>query len=206
MPSVAPDTGAGASDVLLERASLLEELNGVLAATATGGRVVLVVGETGIGKSALVKWFTERQSAHAQFLLGAYDPLLTPHALGPLHDIARQTGGRLAELLVSGAPSGPLLRRARQRPGAGPPVARCRAPWCVDAGWLLGDRRPDGTVLAGPLVREEGILYATLDLDAARARKRLFDPVATTTVRTCSAWSSMTAPSHVAQSRAQLAD
>jgi nitrilase len=36
---------------------------------------------------------------------------------------------------------------------------------------------PSGTVLAGPLVREEGILYATLDLDAARARKRLFDPV-----------------------------
>ena len=36
---------------------------------------------------------------------------------------------------------------------------------------------PAGTVLAGPLVREEGILYATLDLDAARARRRLFDPV-----------------------------
>jgi hypothetical protein len=32
-------------------------------------------------------------------------------------------------------------------------------------------------VLAGPLVREEGILHATLDLDAARARKRWFDPV-----------------------------
>jgi nitrilase len=32
-------------------------------------------------------------------------------------------------------------------------------------------------VLAGPLVREEGILFATLDLDAARARRRLFDPV-----------------------------
>jgi hypothetical protein len=36
---------------------------------------------------------------------------------------------------------------------------------------------PEGTILAGPLVREEGILYATLDLDAARARRRLFDPV-----------------------------
>src|SRR6266511_9518 len=36
---------------------------------------------------------------------------------------------------------------------------------------------PNGAVLAGPLVREEGILYATLDLDAARARRRLFDPV-----------------------------
>jgi nitrilase len=32
-------------------------------------------------------------------------------------------------------------------------------------------------VLAGPLVREEGILYAELDLEAARARKRWFDPV-----------------------------
>jgi predicted amidohydrolase len=35
---------------------------------------------------------------------------------------------------------------------------------------------PDTTVLAGPLVREEGILYATLDLSAPRARRRLFDP------------------------------
>jgi nitrilase len=36
---------------------------------------------------------------------------------------------------------------------------------------------PTGTVLAGPLVRQEGVLYAELDLDAARARRRLFDPV-----------------------------
>jgi nitrilase len=36
---------------------------------------------------------------------------------------------------------------------------------------------PTGKVLAGPLVREEGILYADLDLAAARARHRWFDPV-----------------------------
>src|SRR5512132_3923550 len=89
---------------LLERAWLLKELDGVLAATATGGRVVLVAGEAGIGKSALVRRFTERRSADARFLLGACDPLLTPRALGPLHDIARQTDGRLAELLASGGP------------------------------------------------------------------------------------------------------
>jgi DNA-binding CsgD family transcriptional regulator len=89
---------------LLERASLLEELSGVLAATAAGGRVVLLAGEAGIGKSALVRRFTERPSADARLLLGACDPLLTPRALGPLHDIARQTGGRLAELLASGGP------------------------------------------------------------------------------------------------------
>jgi tetratricopeptide (TPR) repeat protein len=89
---------------LLERSSALGELGGVLAATATGGRVVLVAGEAGIGKSALVRQFTEERSADARFLLGACDPLLTPRALGPLHDIARQTGGRLAELLATGAP------------------------------------------------------------------------------------------------------
>jgi predicted ATPase len=89
---------------LLERSSLLEELSAMLAATAAGGRVVLLAGEAGIGKSALVKRFTQRQSADARFLLGACDPLLTPRALGPLHDIARHTGGRLAELLASGGP------------------------------------------------------------------------------------------------------
>ncbi|HJW62470.1 MAG TPA: AAA family ATPase, partial [Actinomycetes bacterium] len=89
---------------LLERAPLLEELSGVLAATAAGGRVVLLAGEAGIGKSAVVKRFTERQPADTRSLLGACDPLLTPRALGPLHDIARQTGGRLAELLDSGGP------------------------------------------------------------------------------------------------------
>jgi DNA-binding CsgD family transcriptional regulator len=89
---------------LLERAPLLDELSGVLAATADGGRVVLVAGEAGIGKSALIRGFSERRSADARFLVGACDPLLTPRALGPLHDIARQTGGRLADLLASGAP------------------------------------------------------------------------------------------------------
>jgi len=47
--------------------------------------------------------------------------------------------------------------------------------WMLDGYSVIVD--PAGTVLAGPLVREEGILYAELDLDAARARKRLFDPV-----------------------------
>jgi predicted amidohydrolase len=47
--------------------------------------------------------------------------------------------------------------------------------WMLDGYSVIIDH--EGTVLAGPLVREEGILYADLDLDAARARKRWFDPV-----------------------------
>jgi DNA-binding CsgD family transcriptional regulator/tetratricopeptide (TPR) repeat protein len=87
---------------LLERSSPLSELGSLLAAAAAGGSVVLVTGEAGIGKSALVRGFAERHAADARFLVGGCDPLLTPRALGPLHDIARQTGGRLAELLASG--------------------------------------------------------------------------------------------------------
>jgi DNA-binding CsgD family transcriptional regulator len=89
---------------LLERAWLLDELGGELAATATGGRVVLLAGEAGIGKSVLVKRFAERHAADARFLVGACDPLLTPRALGPLHDLARQAGGRLAGMLAAGSP------------------------------------------------------------------------------------------------------
>ena len=47
--------------------------------------------------------------------------------------------------------------------------------WMLDGYSVIVD--PAGTVLAGPRVREEGILFAELDLDAARARRRLFDPV-----------------------------
>lgn len=36
---------------------------------------------------------------------------------------------------------------------------------------------PDGNLLAGPLVGAEGIVYADLDIDAARHARRQFDPV-----------------------------
>jgi DNA-binding CsgD family transcriptional regulator/tetratricopeptide (TPR) repeat protein len=76
---------------LLERSSLLAELDGALAAAETaGGRIVLVAGEAGIGKSALIREFTRRRAGDFRFLAGLCDPLLTPRALGPLHDIARQ--------------------------------------------------------------------------------------------------------------------
>ncbi|GAB3855719.1 helix-turn-helix transcriptional regulator [Dactylosporangium cerinum] len=89
---------------LLERDPLLDDLAGALAAAATAGRVVLVAGEAGIGKSALVRRFSERHATRARFLFGACDPLLTPRALGPLHDVGRRTGGTLAGLLAAGGP------------------------------------------------------------------------------------------------------
>lgn len=46
----------------------------------------------------------------------------------------------------------------------------------LDDGWsAIVDHT--GAVLAGPLVKEQGILYADLDVEAARASRREFDPV-----------------------------
>jgi DNA-binding SARP family transcriptional activator/DNA-binding CsgD family transcriptional regulator len=99
-PAAEGPDGPAAVPELLERSSQLREL----AAALAGGRVVLVAGEAGIGKSALVTAFAERHRTGARFVFGMCDPLLTARALGPVHDIGRQLGGRLAALLAADAP------------------------------------------------------------------------------------------------------
>src|SRR6478609_3755663 len=90
---------------LWERAGALELLDRLLDESADGGRVALVAGEAGIGKSSLVVEFARRSRERraARVLWGACDRLVTPRALGPLHDMGRQTGGVLAARLEAGA-------------------------------------------------------------------------------------------------------
>src|SRR5690349_1647142 len=66
------------------------------------GRLVLVSGEAGVGKSALVEQF-ERELPGARWGWGACDGLFTPRPLGPLFDVAEQLGGELLELSRAGA-------------------------------------------------------------------------------------------------------
>ena len=68
-----------------------------------GGRLVLVSGASGIGKTALVDEF-QRRLKGARWLWGGCDGLLTPRPLGPLFDIASQLDGELASLSRAGAP------------------------------------------------------------------------------------------------------
>src|SRR5215204_3529560 len=119
----------------LERSSLLDELSAVLAATSAAGHVVLIAGEAGIGKSALVKQFAHRHAGDARFLFGACDPLLTPRALGPLHDLGREAGGRLAALLAAGSPREQLFAGLLDEldRGAGPRVVVEDAHWADEA-------------------------------------------------------------------------
>jgi DNA-binding CsgD family transcriptional regulator/tetratricopeptide (TPR) repeat protein len=82
---------------LLERDAQLRELHELR--SQGEGRVALVCGEAGIGKTALVDAFTREVGARApdvRVLSGLCDALFTPRPLGPLLDVARQAGGRLA--------------------------------------------------------------------------------------------------------------
>ncbi len=93
----------GAENELLERAVFSQALSESLASVAAGhGRLVLVSGESGVGKSALVKQFCDRRREHARVLWGACDALQTPRPLGPLVDIARKTQGALLESVLGG--------------------------------------------------------------------------------------------------------
>ena len=67
------------------------------------GRLVLVAGEAGGGKTSLLRRFREQHHDGPRFLWGACDPLFTPRPLGPLLDFAELTGGELEEVVASGA-------------------------------------------------------------------------------------------------------
>ena len=69
------------------------------------GRMVLVCGESGAGKTSFVEAFVERWVRDERLLWGACDPLPTPRPLGPIHDLAhRLAPATRAVLEQSGQP------------------------------------------------------------------------------------------------------
>jgi DNA-binding CsgD family transcriptional regulator/tetratricopeptide (TPR) repeat protein len=90
---------------LLERSQSLVTLGEALKTVreSSRGRLLVVGGEAGVGKTVLLRQFCDRNSDSSRVLWGACDALITPRPLGPFADIAQVTGGELQELVVSGA-------------------------------------------------------------------------------------------------------
>ncbi|HEX4258495.1 MAG TPA: AAA family ATPase, partial [Streptosporangiaceae bacterium] len=89
---------------LLEREAQLASLRQYAREARDGdGRMVLVAGEAGVGKSALVEQ-VQADLPDASWYWGACDGLFTPRPLGPLFDIAAKLGGELLELCRADAP------------------------------------------------------------------------------------------------------
>jgi DNA-binding CsgD family transcriptional regulator/tetratricopeptide (TPR) repeat protein len=89
---------------LLERDEALAALAEAREAAARGvGRAVLVRGEPGIGKTALVTRFLEDLGTGARVLLGTCDDLSIPRPLGPFRDLAGGVSAALEDALSRGA-------------------------------------------------------------------------------------------------------
>jgi DNA-binding CsgD family transcriptional regulator len=92
------------SQGLLERAESFAALEDALKRVreTSRGELVFVGGEAGVGKTALLRWFTQRSDA-VRVLWGACDALITPRPLGPFVDVAQAAGGELRQLVERGA-------------------------------------------------------------------------------------------------------
>jgi DNA-binding CsgD family transcriptional regulator/tetratricopeptide (TPR) repeat protein len=150
--------------MLLEREAQLAALASYAGeARKAQGRLVLVAGEAGVGKSALVEQL-QRDLPEAAWFWGACDGLFTPRPLGPLFDIAAKLGGELLELSRAGAPReelfGALLRQVSE-PDALHVVVVEDIHWAdeatIDLLRFLGRRIRDATVLLVATYRDEGL-------------------------------------------------
>jgi DNA-binding CsgD family transcriptional regulator/tetratricopeptide (TPR) repeat protein len=90
---------------LLERADELSTLADRLEAVEAGGHghVVLLRGEAGVGKTALIRELCDSLPSSVRVVRGACEPLFTPRPLGPLLEIAHELDGDLLPLVERGA-------------------------------------------------------------------------------------------------------
>jgi DNA-binding CsgD family transcriptional regulator len=101
-------------ECLLEREAALAELGAPARALRGGaGRVVLLRGEAGVGKTAVIARFSAGLDATVQVLRGWCDPLAAPRPLGPLLDALAGLGGAGGALgaAIESGDTGALYRR-----------------------------------------------------------------------------------------------
>ncbi|HEY1282855.1 MAG TPA: AAA family ATPase, partial [Steroidobacteraceae bacterium] len=96
---------------LLERDKPLQALEQRLKdAQAGSGKVLLLAGEAGVGKSALVEAFAVRHRAVVRTLWGTCDALTPPRALGPVQELAARLPSTPAQAQQDAASREKLFR------------------------------------------------------------------------------------------------
>jgi hypothetical protein len=114
---------AAGTSGLLEREGILAELHQAHdKALAGNGRLVLVAGEAGGGKTALLGRFCDDLAGHTTALRGGCDPLLTPRPLGPFLDLGEAASGRLADAVREGASAHDVAAAALAAGESGAPL------------------------------------------------------------------------------------
>ena len=149
---------------LLERETQLASLGKYAAEARRGeGRLVLIAGEAGVGKSALVEQ-VQRVLPRATWCWGGCDGLFIPRPLGPLFDIASTLGGELLELCRADAQREALfsaLLRQVSAPGGLHVLVVEDVHWAdeatIDLLRFLGRRIRDAAVLVLATYRDEGV-------------------------------------------------
>jgi DNA-binding CsgD family transcriptional regulator/tetratricopeptide (TPR) repeat protein len=186
---------------LLERESALASLAEYAGQARDGsGRLVVIAGEAGVGKSALVDQL-RADVPDARWLWGACDGLFTPRPLGPLFDLAEQLGGELLERCQAGADRHELfmavLRQVSQ-PGTLSIVIIEDVHWADEATAdmlrFLGRRVRDAPVLLIVTYRDDGfkpddpLRLALGDLATQRSTRRIdLPPLSVGAVRSLAA-------------------
>src|SRR5690242_9920433 len=100
----APSMSTNDPSRLLEREHQLSILERLLrdVADSARGRLVLIGGEAGVGKTALVRRFCDAHALDLRVLSGCCDALHTPRPLGAVLDIAQAIGGEIEDLAERG--------------------------------------------------------------------------------------------------------
>jgi DNA-binding CsgD family transcriptional regulator/tetratricopeptide (TPR) repeat protein len=122
MAVVSPSAGRVTSvePALIERDEPLAALARHLAEAAAGsGRFVVVRGEAGIGKTALLRAFLRGCPTDIEILAGASDGISTPQPYGPLEDMVDVLGPDLRALLDANAARGEIGRWLLERLSGG---------------------------------------------------------------------------------------
>jgi DNA-binding CsgD family transcriptional regulator/tetratricopeptide (TPR) repeat protein len=152
-----PDT----EDMLLERRAQLTALEDYATDAGAGrGRLVLVAGEAGIGKTALVEAFAG--TTQLRVAQGACDGLFTPRPLAPLYDAAAGLGGPLLAACREDAPRDQLFSSLLEELRALPTLLVIEdVHWSDDATLdllrYLGVRVKDLPVLLVATYRDDGL-------------------------------------------------